>query len=751
MASKTTKTTRSILLIGMVSHSPSEKLMTDTSKRDQARIEFLRNQFDTVFTMNKDDVPHDKEHHVTAFMLRNGANSLLQLLGTKQHANKIIDCICLDYVRFPAEYYHQFVSGTSKVVAGPIREFVTTMRGANKLREGCKLIFARCPSSDRWGKTVANLGEAFGAPTYVPGKANPLYLAGEGTKQALQTQTERPYDHVTELGRHSESSTPFCVFTIKMSTLLTGLATLSATASATTPAASLSATASGTVTPKTPKALTTPLPSSVSTWRKDSVLRVKTSFTSDKQCNVSVRPKHTGMQVVFPTALNKVAKKRITLTFPTAQPFGVSPDLGQFIKDKLQEVVDGWRTLNAAQKWVIEKRRQWKDGVVSKWFKATRKHKKIRRGRESAKAQEEAQQESVKASIEVLASRCSRKRKATTNLGAKKIKRRLPLASPTVYTAKKASTYSIPIPVFPDMLAGHVVDLSLALHVYPRNARKRKPIGILLIPKELSPGKNAAGKIIKRKRREFSLGVENGVNPEWLKFVVEYVTYAVSKWNTLREARRWCEYYREKFLELVKEMWDDMGGGKHPVSRFWRIGQSSVPPDPVYIAAFKKGLSWGFDPDADPGSGLICTRTGAHTIYIDGPESVSETSPLPVKKIQQNYMCDIPDSNDVWVPTLTALRVGAVNQGFIVQHNREDPTHYLSYDPVRKLNYLLPVQDSSGKDKVVHVGDEFTFNYGWDKGKDVESGSDECKDDEDDEVESKDDTKDDTDSTVVNV
>ena len=67
-----------------------------------------------------------------------------------------------------------------------------------------------------------------------------------------------------------------------------------------------------------------------------------------------------------------------------------------------------------------------------------------------------------------------------------------------------------------------------------------------------------------------------------------------------------------------------------------------MPPDKKYINAFKQGLKWGLDPDADPGSGLWCVKPGEHVIYFDGPDSVSERILPPVKKMQGYYIASIP-------------------------------------------------------------------------------------------------------------
>ena len=93
-------------------------------------------------------------------------------------------------------------------------------------------------------------------------------------------------------------------------------------------------------------------------WKHMSKQKVQTNFTTGKQAKLTVRPKHTGMQLVIPGALNsKDPRKRMYLTFPTSEPFGISPDFGKFVQVSLQVVVNKWRTKKAAQKWVTTQRR----------------------------------------------------------------------------------------------------------------------------------------------------------------------------------------------------------------------------------------------------------------------------------------------------------------------------------------------------------------------------------------------------------
>ena len=156
------------------------------------------------------------------------------------------------------------------------------------------------------------------------------------------------------------------------------------------------------------------------------------------------------------------------------------------------------------------------------------------------------------------------------------VTRRIP-DSPTVYTAKKTATHSIPIPEFEKLLVGHVVDLTVAIRVYPRFFATLNPCGIIMIPKLLAP-KNA--KTSKRKRREYSLGANFGVDPDWIKFVADNVGYAVGRWKDLRSTRLWCQEQRNIFLDLLKQMWSYRllkRTGEEKVTPFWRSAESQAP------------------------------------------------------------------------------------------------------------------------------------------------------------------------------
>ena len=85
-----------------------------------------------------------------------------------------------------------------------------------------------------------------------------------------------------------------------------------------------------------------------------------------------------------------------------------------------------------------------------------------------------------------------------------------------------------------------------------------------MTPRQLAPVNATTGQ---RKRKEYRLGSEYGNDPEWLKFVSEYLGYVVRRWTTLKSAQVWCDKKRGPFLTLLKEMFAEIPKG----NRFWRI------------------------------------------------------------------------------------------------------------------------------------------------------------------------------------
>ena len=71
-----------ILVIGIVSHKNEAALTTDTSKRDQYRVNALKKAFKSVFTMTDhcEDSIYDRAHHSVHAMNRQGAIALIEHL-----------------------------------------------------------------------------------------------------------------------------------------------------------------------------------------------------------------------------------------------------------------------------------------------------------------------------------------------------------------------------------------------------------------------------------------------------------------------------------------------------------------------------------------------------------------------------------------------------------------------------------------------------------------------------------------------
>ena len=111
-----TRNTNNVLVVGLVSHPSRSKLLdpscdqfSETAARDQRRVNQLRLQFDTVYTMAPLRLahvmdPHPK-YHVDAKLGSDGALRLAELMRQP----KQIKCIALEYVRMPGPYYSNMV------------------------------------------------------------------------------------------------------------------------------------------------------------------------------------------------------------------------------------------------------------------------------------------------------------------------------------------------------------------------------------------------------------------------------------------------------------------------------------------------------------------------------------------------------------------------------------------------------------------------------------------------------------------
>ena len=104
-----------ILVIGIVSHKNEAALTTDTSKRDQYRVNALKKAFKSVFTTSNhcDDEIYDQVHHLKHAMSPKGASALIKNLDGQNLSVKF-DFICLEFVCMPGTYYTDFVTGTGR-------------------------------------------------------------------------------------------------------------------------------------------------------------------------------------------------------------------------------------------------------------------------------------------------------------------------------------------------------------------------------------------------------------------------------------------------------------------------------------------------------------------------------------------------------------------------------------------------------------------------------------------------------------
>ena len=169
-----------ILVIGIISHKTGVRLKNDTNIRDQNRVIALKKEFNSVFTMSKDGDENvfDKVHYLKHAMNKKGASALIKHLDELKIAAKF-DFICLEFVRMPTAYYTNFVTGQSQYNPGlPLVEFLCHLRDCNKLKSGCKCLFASVQEkSYRWLQTIQLLEKHFGRARDVEAMENPYYRA----------------------------------------------------------------------------------------------------------------------------------------------------------------------------------------------------------------------------------------------------------------------------------------------------------------------------------------------------------------------------------------------------------------------------------------------------------------------------------------------------------------------------------------------------------------------------------------------
>ena len=115
------------------------------------------------------------------------------------------------------------------------------------------------------------------------------------------------------------------------------------------------------------------------------------------------------------------------------------------------------------------------------------------------------------------------------------------LVAPMVSKDKGKGAYIIPLPDFEDLKSSksRTGELQALRMIVKRAAGTKHPAqGFLYFPGAL---------VCNKKGREYTLGTRFGTNVEWIKFVFEYVKYAVNKFDTFMDARSWFENERKRF------------------------------------------------------------------------------------------------------------------------------------------------------------------------------------------------------------
>ena len=202
-----------VLVIGIISHKKGAQLKHDTNIRDQNRVIALKKEFNSVFTMSKDGDENvfDKVHHLKHAMNKNGASALIKHLDGLKIAAKF-DFICLEFVRMPSAYYTKFVTGDpdNNNPGLPLVEFLCHLRDCNKLKSGCKCLFASVKEkSYRWLEAIQLLEKHFGRARDVEATENPYYRAC-----AAAARSSDRYNYVEALKSKNEYEKPFAEYTV---------------------------------------------------------------------------------------------------------------------------------------------------------------------------------------------------------------------------------------------------------------------------------------------------------------------------------------------------------------------------------------------------------------------------------------------------------------------------------------------------------------------------------------------------------
>ena len=256
--------------------------------------------------------------------------------------------------------------------------------------------------------------------------------------------------------------------------------------------------------------------------------------------------------------------------------------------------------------------------------------------------------------------------------------------------ARGAKTEIIPVPI--EMAGGK----RIAIRVYPREhkidtkLRVHKAQVMVYLPSQLYADET------KKTGTQISMGVQFGVKETWMSFVVQYIRYTVSKWQTMKDCNKWVTKYLHIFKMFTNALYARSGLYDTDVKCPWEIAKSTIELDAVYTD--------GNIFDESRGYGLFCKVPGKHTfeINIDDKRIACLLKKGKVAKLQQAYRFQ-NDSSTVWVPTMDSLNCGAIQACYIMQHRVSNPTHKLIITTDDRV-CLEPERNA-------HVNEEYCFDY----------------------------------------
>ena len=439
-------------------------------------------------------------------------------------------------------------------------------------------------------------------------------------------------------------------------------------------------------------------------------MNTRTKISAPDGVNLTIGFKAEKYTVYIPKKGTPI-NKRMEIHFDQHKDENLCDQFAKFIETSLRNVVEKWETLEQMHEWVSSSRQSWKERVTAQWETKlrlpTRGAKKLqKRGK---------QPDSV----------------ASTGPGT---------PPQLVYNAKNDATISIPVLPLQDK---H--QKCPAIRVYPRESRvsgkgrTRKEQVIVFIPGAMLQES--------KKRKEITMGTELGADPEWLTFVADYVKYAASKWKNKEDVFEWVSDFRtfKDHVATLFKVYRSRSTGNIPVhhealpkdpklpetaiklkvrrKRVWRLGPSKLPPPLKYINS-PDLPRWTKDLMHDKGFGVFCTVAGAHTFDWTFPEDKEHKSIFfkadkrtdDLTDMQKDYQVTAsmdPNLRDVvvWVPTLTAFKMGTVHMPAIIGHNDENPTHEIAVDPITHKTLVIPVTDKNGKPRDTEVDEEFSIDY----------------------------------------